>query len=408
MTDPHPLLHDPALAMPARIAQAFDWLARPEACPVLEQGPIAAKVFLIYRSIDGLLTPEQEAQALAANVPAVTHAGLHARWAMSLGVAEAYFDLSRGLWVEGMKKASAVRGIWAAGAKDRWPPQVLNVLRMTLLLAYFHYLHGETALLRANLADAVADWKEHVQGLDMAKWPQRPKEAHEDLACLQALNFIARGAGLVDFKDAEWCNLENCISYFGVTTCPMYSILRRMGPCLMPQKALWWPRSAGRLVPQYAKLHASQPYGEGGMSDDLRQRIADIAGYYPASVVDFGCGRSHNAMKIWPTAKHHLYDPAIPGLKIFPRERFELGLCTEVLEHIPLEEIDNLLWEMRCLSDRWVCTIHTAPAAQVLPNGENAHCLQRPADWWVARFARIFGRPPNTESINHYRFILFL
>jgi hypothetical protein len=408
MSDPHPILHDKALTPAKRVAQAFAWIRQPEACQVPDQGPVAAKVFLLYRAIDGLLTDEEEAEAVQAQVPAVVHRGLAARWAMSLGVAEAYLALSRGRWTEGMAKASAVRGVWAAGAKNAWPPQVLNDLRMTLIVAYFHYLHGETALLRANLAEAMADWKEHVQGWDMARWPYRPKEAHDDLICLQALAFIARAAGLAEFGDVEWAQQESAISYFGASTSPLYPILRRMGPCLNPTKALWWPRPAGRLVGEYAKLHAKQAYGQGGMSEATRQRLWQLAGADPSSVIDFGCGRSRDAVTLWPGARHFLYDPAIPELKAFPSQRFELGLCTEVLEHIPLEEIDNLLWEMRCLSDRWLCTVHTAAAAQVLPNGENAHCLQRPAEWWRARFARIFGREPRTEPINHYRFILSL
>ena len=69
--------------------------------------------------------------------------------------------------------------------------------------------------------------------------------------------------------------------------------------------------------------------------------------------------------------------------------------------------MDNLLWEMRCLSDRWLCTIHTAAAAQVLPNGRTPiACNARRV---VARPVRPgFGQTPRTEPINHYRFILSL
>lgn len=408
MTDPHPILHNKALPLDARIAQAFDWLRRPEACPVPDQGPIAAKVYLLYRAIDGLLSDEEEAEVKAAWVPSIKRPGLHARWAMSLGVVEAYLALNRADWIGGIAKASAVRGVWQAGAKDRWPPQVLNNLRMTLVVAYFHYLNGETSLLRANLADSLQDWKDHVQTWDFNQWPYRPKEAHDDLICLQALAFIARAAGLADFEDVEWATLESSVSYFGASTSPLYPILRRMGPCLAPNKALWWPRPAGRLIGEYAKIHSQKAYGCGGMSEGLRQRLWQLAGSPPSSVVDFGCGRSNEAVKLWPSARHFFYDPAIPEVRVFPRERFDLGLCTEVLEHIPLEEIDNTLWELKSLADRWLCTIHTAPAAQVLPNGENAHCLQRSACWWQARFKRIFGRAPEIEPINHYRFILSL
>lgn len=408
MNDPYPILHDKSLTPEQRIEQAFSWLRNQAACPVPDQGSVAAKVYLIYRAIDGLLTDQEEAEVMQTRTRSVTHAGLAARWAMSLAAAGAYLDLCRGYWAHGIGKASAARGIWQAGAKDRWPPQSLNNLRMTLLVAYFHFLNNETSLLRQNIEDAFTDWKEHVQTWGPGLWPYRSKEAHDDLSCLTALSFIARAAGLADFEDVAWCPLEGAVSYRDASTSPLHAIMRRMGPCLAPNRALWWPRPAGKLISEYAKIHSSQSYGAGGMSEAVRQRIWQLAGGQPESVVDFGCGRSRDASILWPTANHFLYDPAIPELRAFPREHFEIGLCTEVLEHIPLDEIDHTLWEMRCVSPRWICTIHTAPAAQVLPNGDNAHCLQRSAEWWQARFFRVFGQNSRIEPINHYRFILSL
>jgi hypothetical protein len=79
------------------------------------------------------------------------------------------------------------------------------------------------------------------------------------------------------------------------------------------------------------------------------------------------------------------YDPAIPEIATLPEGRFDLALCTDVLEHVPEAELDAFLATLRARADRAFVRIATIPATRLLPNGENAHCTVRAADWWRDR-----------------------
>lgn len=409
--EPYPLLHNTSLNITERIQQALSWIREPDKCPVSDQGPASAKCYLLYRALDGLLTSEEEAEVLNAVIPTVKNRGLAARWAMSNATAEAYLLMSRAMdddyRIAAIKKALKV---WDTSTRKDWPPQILNFLRLSLILSYWQYLKGDKANAIRTIENAFLDWQAHMAMLDWKRWPHRVTEARDDLLCLQSMEFIARSLGELKFGDYDWCNPEMLWPIPHTTKCPMYVIARRLSLLYRPDGdgVIWQYRpTLGGKVAEYAKLHASQPYGKGGMSEPLRLRMAALVGDVNiTSAVDYGCGRSNDAHNLWPSAEVVKYAPAIPEYIKFPRRRFDIGLCTEVMEHIPLEEIDNTLWEMRCLSHRWLCTIHTAPAAQLLSTGENAHCLQRPLHWWKERFERIFGKCVVTEELSAHRFIL--
>lgn len=409
--DPYPLLHDPSLSASQRIERAFSWLRSPDECPIPDQGAAAAKCFLIYRAIDGLLTSEEEAEILNTTIPAVKHRGLSARWDMSLATAEAYLLMNR--FIDDDYRIAAIKKalkIWDTSTRKDWPPQILNFLRLSLILSYWQYLRGNKAEAIHIIETAFLDWQAHMALLDWKEWPYRMTEARDDILHLQSMIFIARFLGEVKFPDYDWCNPESLLPVPHTTTCPMFAIIRRMSLLHRPDgNGIIWqyrPRM-GSKVAEYSKLHASRPYGLGSLSETMREKAAQFFDNPPSSIIDYGCGRSSDAKAVWPFAEVVKYDPAIPENAKFPKRFFEAGICTEVLEHIPLEEIDNTLWEMKCLSRKWFCTVHTSAAAQLLSTGENAHCLQRPAAWWKERVERIFGPSSvQIEQINSYRFIL--
>jgi len=411
INEPYPLLHNCAISMTERIKQAFSWIREPDKCPVADQGPASAKCYLIYRAVDGLLSSDEEAEVLNAPIPLVKDRGLASRWEMSIATAEAYLLMNR--FIDDEYRIAAIKKalkIWDTSTRKDWPPQILNFLRLSLILSYWQYLRGNKAEAMRLIENAFLDWQAHMALLDWKRWPHRMTEARDDILHLQSMVFIARALGEAKFSDYEWCNPEGLWPIPHVTSCPMYAIVRRMSLLHRPDGngVIWQYRpKLGSKVSEYAKLHASKPYGQGGMSELLRTKMASfVSDDTITSAIDYGCGRSNDAHNLWPSAEVVKYDPALPDLCKFPRRHFDIGLCTEVMEHIPLEEIDNVIWEMKCLSRRWLCTIHTAPAAQILSTGENAHCLQRPAAWWKERFERIFGPFVTTESIGPHRFIL--
>ena len=89
---------------------------------------------------------------------------------------------------------------------------------------------------------------------------------------------------------------------------------------------------------------------------------------------------------------HHLwecawtgYDPAVPQRAWLPAGLFDLVICTDVLEHIPEDDlrgwvIDELFGKAR----RGVfIAVPTFVIEEKLPNGEYTHCTARPREWWL-------------------------
>jgi len=129
-------------------------------------------------------------------------------------------------------------------------------------------------------------------------------------------------------------------------------------------------------------LHATRPtYGAGG------HRWADIVRPYCEkhiwSVLDYGCGKGTLSVALGNTVSE--YDPAIPGKDGRPTMR-RFVVCTDVLEHIEPEHLDEVLQDIRrCMVKEGLLVIATRPANKTLPDGRNAHLIQEPWEWWEKR-----------------------
>lgn len=87
------------------------------------------------------------------------------------------------------------------------------------------------------------------------------------------------------------------------------------------------------------------------------------------------------------------YDPAVPGIDVEPAGKFDLTFCTDVLEHIPEDDIDYVVSRLAAHTRKALfVTVGSFPAKKTLLNGENAHVTQKPAEWWEERFAPIRAR----------------
>jgi hypothetical protein len=88
----------------------------------------------------------------------------------------------------------------------------------------------------------------------------------------------------------------------------------------------------------------------------------------------------------WGVSGVTLYDPGVPEYAELPSGRFEGVISTDVLEHIPEEDIPWVLREMFGYADRFVfANIASYPARKTLPNGWNAHICLKPPEWWRAQ-----------------------
>lgn len=109
-------------------------------------------------------------------------------------------------------------------------------------------------------------------------------------------------------------------------------------------------------------------------------------------VLDYGAGQQtlKNALKDSFDTRIDCYDPAIPELSMAPASA-ELLTCTDVLEHIEPDNIENVLDHICSIATRYVfLVIPTGPAAKILPDGRNAHLIQRPVQWWLPKLIKRF------------------
>lgn len=131
------------------------------------------------------------------------------------------------------------------------------------------------------------------------------------------------------------------------------------------------------------ELHARGNYGVMGATyAPMVREIVNGAGI--ATILDYGAGQCRLA-KSMPDLEFRNYDPAVVGLDGDP-EPADLVTCTDVLEHIEPECLDEVLDHISRLALRHVfLVVATRPAAKFLADGRNAHLIQEPVDWWLPK-----------------------
>ncbi|MFN3227910.1 MAG: methyltransferase domain-containing protein [Hyphomicrobiales bacterium] len=146
------------------------------------------------------------------------------------------------------------------------------------------------------------------------------------------------------------------------------------------------------LIDEYATIHAKSAWG-GSSIKNLPYLIPHLEALQPRSVIDYGCGKSPliDALPISSIETRARYDPAIPEYAERPDGAFDLLINIDVLEHIPEEDLDDVIAEMRNLANDAIIVVDTKPAELVLADGRNAHISLHPHEWWQARLSHHFG-----------------
>jgi hypothetical protein len=104
------------------------------------------------------------------------------------------------------------------------------------------------------------------------------------------------------------------------------------------------------------------------------------------TALDYGSGQG--TLKDAISLPVQEYDPGIPGKDVLPKPA-DLIVCTDVLEHIEPDKVDNVLRHLRSLSRKGLfAVIALTPAKQILSDGRNAHLSLYSAPWWTDRVSR--------------------
>ena len=172
----------------------------------------------------------------------------------------------------------------------------------------------------------------------------------------------------------------------------------------------WW-------IEQYKQYHAEQNtnYPGNNLKPQLHH-IKDLVQDTKAeTLLDYGCGKGLQYTK-W---KHHeelgvmpsLYDPAVPEFEELPEGKFDGVYSTDVMEHIPKEQLPQVFGHIFSKAQRFVfLAICTKPSIATLPSGENAHCTVEPIGWWttmIERYAprRVYTHVKTYGNCNNYQII---
>lgn len=109
------------------------------------------------------------------------------------------------------------------------------------------------------------------------------------------------------------------------------------------------------------------------------------------------------------------YDPAVDAYNQKPDGWFDLVVCTDVLEHIEPEYLDNVLVEIYQYTRKaLVALIAFGPSGKFLSDGRNAHLIQESPNWWEekifdfgwARISADYRYYPGRDEIKKALYVL--
>ena len=149
---------------------------------------------------------------------------------------------------------------------------------------------------------------------------------------------------------------------------------------------------------QNAVLHedANAHYGVAGKAY-IPMLTGMFLDYECTSILDYGCGKG-KISKLRPNLPIRNYDPAIPEFSDLPGPA-DLVICLDVMEHIELECLDEVLFHIESLIKKvGLISVSTRLAQKSLPDGRNAHLIVEEPEWWIPQFLKFFRRKEFSRS----------
>ena len=172
----------------------------------------------------------------------------------------------------------------------------------------------------------------------------------------------------------------------------------------------WW-------IEEYKKYHAEldSHYPGNNLKPQLHHIKDLVVDTKAKTLLDYGCGKGRQ----YTEHKHHeelgimpaLYDPAVPEYENLPVGPFDGVYSTDVMEHIPKEQLPQVFAHIFGKAQKFVfLAICTRPAIAILPSGENAHCTVEPIGWWttmIERYApkRVYTHVKTYGECNSYEIL---
>jgi hypothetical protein len=143
---------------------------------------------------------------------------------------------------------------------------------------------------------------------------------------------------------------------------------------------------------QQIAMHKNPEYGAASVSfaPIVKKLMANIDA---KSLSDYGAGKCRLREALIEQGAGNFdylpYDPAFP--EYGSPKAADLVACIDVLEHIEEFYLDNVLLELKRITEKYgFFSIHCGPARKFLSDGRNAHLIQAPTSWWLPRLCEHF------------------
>lgn len=151
-------------------------------------------------------------------------------------------------------------------------------------------------------------------------------------------------------------------------------------------------------IEYYKEIHLKNP--KYGSNNDPSAKPADVLSLIQKNdceyVLDYGCGKG---VLVEFINNNNIicegFDPAVEEFSNKPS--YETGYdcitCLDVLEHIPYNDIDDLLSDICSFDSEYTFfNIALRKASQLLPDGSNAHLIVEDKDWWIDKIQNAFTK----------------
>jgi len=131
------------------------------------------------------------------------------------------------------------------------------------------------------------------------------------------------------------------------------------------------------------------------------------------SITDFGCGKAlghthrfkinqtiyQNLADYWNIEFVQLYDPGVKEFSSYPTEKTDGFICTDVIEHIPSNDIEIFIDQLYSLSKKFVfVVIATIPASKFFEDGRNIHLTIKKEHEWKQIFKTFDVKYPEIRT----------
>jgi hypothetical protein len=170
------------------------------------------------------------------------------------------------------------------------------------------------------------------------------------------------------------------------------------------------------LLDTYKEMHKQEGFFKGISLVPFISSIKDlVVSNKCETLFDYGCGKGlpytkdfkqtdpHNEIKyftkpvqdMWNIKEFFLYDPAYSEHDKLPTKKYDIVLCTDVLEHIPESDLDWVIREVLSYATKVAfINVCSQEALKTFPTGKhkgrNVHVSVFSHEWWINKFSTIW------------------